>query len=254
MAEIRILPEHVVNQIAAGEVVERASSVLKELVENALDASATRIQITAKGQGRELLQVVDDGCGMARGDLYLAFERHATSKLARPEDLFAITTLGFRGEALPSIASVSFIEIRSRAETGDTGGTLLRIEGGTISHESRIAAPQGHIARRAFAVFQHAGAGALSEKRIDGAGASREDVQAVRAGLSRNRLDVHARNHAGIQPAGGEPDRAAGRFIRYRLCGQGAGGGIRRGGSEGDGRAGQAGTVRRSRAATSTCT
>ncbi|RPH94968.1 DNA mismatch repair endonuclease MutL [candidate division KSB1 bacterium] len=142
MGDIRILSENVVNQIAAGEVVERAASVLKELVENALDAGAKRIQIVVKGQGRELIQVVDDGCGMSRGDLHLAFERHATSKLSRAEDLQAVSTLGFRGEALPSIASVSYVEVRSC--TGSTGkGTMLRLEGGTITHEEPVAAPRG---------------------------------------------------------------------------------------------------------------
>ncbi len=142
MAKIRILPENLVNQIAAGEVVERAASVLKELVENALDAGATRIQIHCKGHGRDLIQVVDDGCGMARDDMQLAFERHATSKLAHADDLYAIRTMGFRGEALPSIASVSSIEIRSSAE-GQASGTALRIEAGEILHEEPIAAPRG---------------------------------------------------------------------------------------------------------------
>lgn len=142
MAEIHILSENVVNQIAAGEVVERAASVLKELVENALDAGATHVHIVVKGQGRDLIQVVDDGCGMSRGDLFLALERHATSKLSRAEDLHRIRTLGFRGEALPSIASVSYVEVRS-APRADGKGTLLRIEAGTIVHEEPVAAPQG---------------------------------------------------------------------------------------------------------------
>jgi DNA mismatch repair protein MutL len=140
--EIRILPENVVNQIAAGEVVERAASVLKELVENALDAGATRIQIVLKGFGRELIQVVDDGCGMSRNNLLLAFERHATSKLSSPDDLFDIQTLGFRGEALPSIASVSVVEARSNTETGNSG-LSLRLEGGNIVHQEPVAYPRG---------------------------------------------------------------------------------------------------------------
>jgi DNA mismatch repair protein MutL len=140
--EIRILPENVVNQIAAGEVVERAASVLKELVENSLDAGASRIQIVLKGYGRELIQVVDDGCGMSRNNLLLAFERHATSKLTSPDDLWDIRTLGFRGEALPSIASVSILEARSNTDTGGTG-LSLRLEGGTIVHEEPTAHPRG---------------------------------------------------------------------------------------------------------------
>jgi DNA mismatch repair protein MutL len=142
VGEISILAENVVNQIAAGEVVERASSVLKELVENSLDAGAARVQIIIKGHGRDLVQVIDDGSGMSRNDLHLAFERHATSKLKTSEDIFNIHTLGFRGEALPSIASVSFVEVRTRREE-DASGTLLRIEGGTIVHEEPVAAPHG---------------------------------------------------------------------------------------------------------------
>ncbi len=142
MAKIRILPEHVINQIAAGEVVERASSVLKELVENALDAGSQKIQVVIKGSGRDLIQVVDDGCGMSREDMQLAFERHATSKLSKPEDLYSIRSLGFRGEALPSIASVSFVELRS-ADSDSASGTVLRLEAGNIIHDAPVAAPQG---------------------------------------------------------------------------------------------------------------
>ncbi len=229
MAEIRILSEHVVNQIAAGEVVERASSVLKELVENALDAGATRIQITAKGQGRELLQVVDDGSGMTRGDLYLAFERHATSKLSRPEDLFAIRTLGFRGEALPSIASVSFIEIRSRTEA-DTGGTLLRIEGGTISHESRIAAPKGtSLAVHSLFFNTPARARFLKSAATELAHLVKTFKQYALA-YPEDRLDVHARRDAGVQSTGGELKSAAGRSLRSGNFRQSAGSRLRRGG------------------------
>jgi DNA mismatch repair protein MutL len=142
VADIRILPEHVVNQIAAGEVVERAASVLKELVENSLDAGATNVRIVIKGQGRVLIQVVDNGCGMTRNDLLMAFERHATSKLSSADDLQAIRTLGFRGEALPSIASVSFVETRSRTESEATG-TMIRIEGGEFKYIEPVAAARG---------------------------------------------------------------------------------------------------------------
>jgi len=142
LAKIRILAENVVNQIAAGEVVERAASVLKELVENSLDAGATRIQIVIKGHGRSLIQVVDDGCGMSREDLLLAFERHATSKLSRAEELQTVRTLGFRGEALPSIASVSYVEVRT-AVADAASGTLLRLEAGRIIRDEPVASVVG---------------------------------------------------------------------------------------------------------------
>src|SRR5437762_11251365 len=118
MSKIRVLPDHISNLIAAGEVVERPASVAKELVENAIDAGATRIVIDIEAGGRRLLKITDDGEGLMRDDAVLAFERHATSKISKAEDLNAIGTLGFRGEALGSIAAVARVELITA--TGET--------------------------------------------------------------------------------------------------------------------------------------
>ncbi len=139
---IRILPEDLANRIAAGEVIERPASVLKELAENAIDAEARTITITVQGAGRRLLRVSDDGCGMSRDDALLAFERHATSKIRSAEDLGCITTLGFRGEALPSIASVSRLSLTTCTQLGATG-TWLELEGGVIRQVQAWAGPVG---------------------------------------------------------------------------------------------------------------
>src|SRR5215469_5847102 len=121
MSQIRILPEHVANRIAAGEVVERPASVVKELVENALDAGARSVRVEVESGGKRLIRVTDDGSGMSRDDALLAFERHATSKLRTAEDLFAIATLGFRGEALPSLAAVCRLVLETRVAEEDEG-------------------------------------------------------------------------------------------------------------------------------------
>ncbi|MEN3338443.1 MAG: mismatch repair protein MutL [Acidobacteriota bacterium] len=139
---IHRLPLHLANQIAAGEVVERPASVVKELVENSIDAGATRITISIELGGKRLLRVEDDGEGMDPDDARLAIERHATSKIASPEDLGAIRTLGFRGEALPSIASVSHFVLRTRAR-GSATGTEIRVNGGTVVSEREVGVPEG---------------------------------------------------------------------------------------------------------------
>src|SRR6478735_263161 len=142
MGRIHVLSEHVANKIAAGEVVERPASVLKELLENALDAGATRVRVQVEAGGKKLIQVTDNGCGMVRDDALLAFERHATSKIKDAEDLLNIHTLGFRGEALPSIASVGRVLLETRA-TEEDGGTVLEIAGGKILRVEEAGLPQG---------------------------------------------------------------------------------------------------------------
>src|SRR5438552_17448771 len=142
MSKIRVLPDHISNLIAAGEVVERPASVAKELVENAIDAGATRIVIDVESGGRRLLKITDDGEGMMRDDAVLAFERHATSKITTDSDLSAIATLGFRGEALASIASVARVELITQRE--DTAaGTRVIIEGGRMRDVKDAAHPRG---------------------------------------------------------------------------------------------------------------
>ncbi|MFL6276301.1 MAG: DNA mismatch repair endonuclease MutL [Blastocatellia bacterium] len=142
MAKIRVLPDALANQIAAGEVVERPASVVKELLENALDAGSRSINIEVESGGKRLIRIIDDGEGMTRDDAITAFERHATSKLRRAEDLEAITTLGFRGEALPSIASVSRLHLRTKTAE-DVEGTEVEFNGGKLAHVRDIAWPGG---------------------------------------------------------------------------------------------------------------
>jgi DNA mismatch repair protein MutL len=146
MGRIRVLPDQVANQIAAGEVVDRPASVVKELLENALDAGATHIRVEVEAGGRRLIRITDDGDGMSRDDALLAFERHATSKLRTADDLLSIATLGFRGEALPSIASVARVTLETAigsSADGETAGTRLEIAGGKILHVDDVALPRG---------------------------------------------------------------------------------------------------------------
>ena len=139
---IKILPDNVANQIAAGEVVQRPASAVKELLENAIDAGATDIQLIIKDAGKTLIQVVDNGQGMSETDARLCFERHATSKISDAHDLFQLHTFGFRGEALASIAAVSHLEMKTKRADDDLG-TLITIEGSQVKQHTACSTSNG---------------------------------------------------------------------------------------------------------------
>ena len=139
---IRLLPDSVANQIAAGEVIQRPASVIKELVENAVDAGARHIDVLVEEAGRTSVQVIDDGKGMSETDARLAFERHATSKIQKADDLFSLRTMGFRGEALPSIVAVAQVTLRTRTPDQELG-TCLQIEGSRVLSQEVVACPVG---------------------------------------------------------------------------------------------------------------
>lgn len=138
MPSVLVLPDHIASQIAAGEVVERPSSVVKELVENSIDASATQIEVAVSGECRDI-RVADNGCGMAAEDAVLAFHRHATSKITSADDLWSLHTMGFRGEALPSIASVARVTCITRKQGSETGIKVQTIDGKLTSTETGCA-------------------------------------------------------------------------------------------------------------------
>ena len=144
---IQLLPDHVANQIAAGEVVQRPSSVVKELLENAIDAQATSIKLIIKEAGRTLIQVIDNGDGMSQTDARLSFERHATSKIKKAEDLFNIHTKGFRGEALASIAAISHVDLKTKQENQELG-THIKIEGSTVTSQENVSSFKRHLCSR----------------------------------------------------------------------------------------------------------
>lgn len=139
---IQLLPDHVANQIAAGEVVQRPASVVKELLENAIDAGADSIKLIIKDAGKTLVQVIDDGKGMSTTDARLSFERHATSKIRTADDLFQLDTKGFRGEALASIAAIAHVELKTKQETDDVGNTIV-IEGSSVVSQEVVVTPKG---------------------------------------------------------------------------------------------------------------
>ncbi len=139
---IQLLPDHVANQIAAGEVVQRPASVVKELLENAIDSKATNIKLIVKDAGKALVQVIDNGIGMSQTDARLSFERHATSKIKKAEDLFNLNTKGFRGEALASIAAIAHVDLKTKQETNELG-TFIKIEGSTLISQEKVSTPKG---------------------------------------------------------------------------------------------------------------
>jgi len=139
---IKLLPDSVANQIAAGEVIQRPASVVKELMENAVDAGGKTINVIIRDSGKTLIMVTDDGIGMSETDARLSFERHATSKISSANDLFAITTKGFRGEALASIAAVAMVELKTRKED-DEAGTLVVINGSRVETQEPCSCPKG---------------------------------------------------------------------------------------------------------------
>jgi len=139
---IRLLPDAVANKIAAGEVIQRPASAVKELLENSIDAGATDIKLIIKDAGKTLIQVVDDGCGMSITDVRMSFERHATSKIKDADDLFRIRTMGFRGEALASIGAIAQIEVKTK-RVEDELGTILNIEGSKVIEQHSCSCADG---------------------------------------------------------------------------------------------------------------
>jgi DNA mismatch repair protein MutL len=139
---IQLLPDSIANQIAAGEVVQRPASAVKELIENSIDAEATHVKLIVKDSGKTLLQIIDDGKGMSETDARMSLERHATSKIRKAEDLFTLHTMGFRGEALASIAAVSQLELKTRPKDEELG-TLLVVEASDVKRQEAVACEKG---------------------------------------------------------------------------------------------------------------
>ena len=140
--KIRLLPEGLVNRIAAGEVVERPASVVKETLENSIDSGANEIQLIIKDSGKTLIQIIDNGCGMSSNDVEKCFERHATSKIKKTDDLFEIHTMGFRGEAMASIASISHVELETKLHDQELG-TKIILKGGKLINKEQHSCSNG---------------------------------------------------------------------------------------------------------------
>ncbi|HRX95201.1 MAG TPA: DNA mismatch repair endonuclease MutL, partial [Chitinophagaceae bacterium] len=140
--KILLLPDNIANQIAAGEVIQRPASAVKELLENAVDAGATEIKLIIQDAGKSLIQVIDNGSGMSETDARMCFERHATSKIQKIEDLFQIRTMGFRGEALASIAAVAQVELKTKKADEDAG-TYIEVENSVVKKQEPVAVPGG---------------------------------------------------------------------------------------------------------------
>ena len=210
---IRILSEDVSNKIAAGEVIERPASIVKELVENAIDAGASRISVEVKGAGKELIRVVDDGAGVPADEAHLAFLRHATSKIHEARDLVAITTLGFRGEALPSIASVSRVEFLTRTKDADEG-VRLEVRGQEI-RSTVCGAPVRDPSNRDGSLLQHPGSLQVPQVRYSGTTLHRGFSHSRGIRPSRDRLSPHDRRASGVEHGGfGQPQRGDRRGVR----------------------------------------
>ena len=221
MSRVALLSEIVASQVAAGEVVERPASVVKELVENSLDARATAVEVVIQRGGIALVRVSDDGHGMDRDDALLCLERHATSKLRTGADLAAIATLGFRGEAMPSIASVSRFRLATR-EAGALVGTEILVQGGRVEKGPRLRRRAGDERGGARAVFQPARAAEVPAQRIDGSRARRVATAPPRAGAPGGAVHVRAGRPDGVPTA----RRAASARPHPRPRRGGSGGGV----------------------------
>ena len=184
---IQLLPDSIANQIAAGEVVQRPASAVKELIENSIDAKATAIQLIVKESGKTLIQVIDNGMGMSETDARMSLERHATSKIRKAEDLFTLHTKGFRGEALASIAAVSQMEMRTRPDELELG-TCLVIEGSEVKKQEPVACEKGTSISVKNLFLQYPGPEEFSEIKSRRAKTYYRRISATRPGSRRHRI------------------------------------------------------------------